>query len=244
MSSTLDHSELDSTFHFVSTPPILISVSPMHAFLSGSIEIQWRDERILSRSIASPLKICSHSHMGIPLGAPGESLMYNLADLMSWLNFRMRLADLAQLGFSGTVNSFFRLCQGMSLGCSFLRFLGLSSSDSEPEDDPSPSDPPFPGCWSLSVSSFDSLSRADLGSFEACWSLLERSASVSAVSISVNAIDPALFSPHVILGMCRKPWYFFKRTFHVTTCWLSSKRQISTNCSLTHAVVGYLVYTR
>ena len=95
----VDHSELVSTFLFVSDPPILISVSPMLAFLSGSIVTRWSDERILSRSTGSPLKICSHSDMGTPLGAPGASLMYNLADLISLLNFRMRFADLTQLGF-------------------------------------------------------------------------------------------------------------------------------------------------
>ena len=128
----MDHSELVSTFLFVSTLLMLISVSPTLAFLSESKVTRWSDDRILSRSTASPLKICSHSDMGIPRGAPGASLMYNLVDLRSRLNLLMRSADLTQLGCWGAISPL-RPLHGMSDRRSFLFFLGLSLSD--PDDD-------------------------------------------------------------------------------------------------------------
>jgi len=98
--------------------------------------------------------------MGIPLGAPGESLIYNLVDLMSRLNFHMRLANFGTARVFGTVNSPFWLCHGMSLGWSFLRFLGSSSPDSEDNDESPPSDPPSLRCRLSLVSKLDNLARA------------------------------------------------------------------------------------
>jgi len=68
------------------------------------------------------------------------SWMNSLADLMSLLNFRMRFADFAQLGFMEMAGSPSRLYQGMSLDRSFRRLWDSPSPESDPDDDPPSSD--------------------------------------------------------------------------------------------------------
>src|ERR1700678_2019282 len=122
----------------------------MLAFLSGSIVTRWSDERILSRSMGLPLKTCSHSDIGIPLGAPGARLINNLADLMSRLNFLIMSADLMQLGFRVASWIPRRPCHGISDCRSFLCFLSLSPSDSD-EDEEYPGLVALSSCHCLSV---------------------------------------------------------------------------------------------
>jgi len=112
----------------------------------------------LSRSTASPSKMCSLSDIGILWGAPGASHIYSFADFMSLLNLWIRLADLAQLGLADSGGSPLLLYQGISFGCNLQHFLGLSLPESESVKESPPSDlPPPPDLKSL-PRSFDKCS--------------------------------------------------------------------------------------
>ena len=81
------------------------------------------------------------SVMGIPQGAPRESLINNLVDLRSRCNFLMRLADLKQLGVWKMFDPFL-LLQGISDKWSIILFRYSLSQGSEDDEVFPPTDSP------------------------------------------------------------------------------------------------------